>query len=124
MKSGQALIMLLVFVAVAITITTAAIMILFTNSQATADVYSGQSAYVLAESGAENAVIRLLRDPGYTGGDTLTIGTGNATISVTGSEPKTITSIGTDGNYQRRIQIVVSLANNILSVISWREISP
>jgi hypothetical protein len=78
-------------------------------------------AFQVAESGAENAIIRLLRDPNYTG-ETLTVGTGTAVITVTGTTTKTIISSGTNGSYLRKVQIVVGYVNNVLTISSWEEV--
>ncbi len=96
-------------------------MMTITNSQNTTKFQEGMIAFQVAESGAENAVIRLLRDPSYTG-ETLTVGSGTAVITVTGSSTKTILSSGTNGNYLRKLQIVASYVNNILTITSWQEV--
>ena len=90
MKSGQTLVLLLVFVAITITITSAAVAMMIINSQSGSRFELREITYTVAESGAENALLRLLRDPDYTG-ETLTIEDGTATITVTGSSVKTIT---------------------------------
>lgn len=120
-KKGQTLVTLLIFMVIGITITTAAVMMAITNSQNVTKFQEGMIAFQIAESGAENAVIRLLRDPNYTG-ETLTVGTGTAVITVTGTTTKTITSSGTNGSYLRKIQIVVGYVNNILTITSWQEV--
>lgn len=119
-NGGQALTALLVFMVVAITITTAAVAMIIASSQSAARLVSGESALAVAESGAENALLRLLRDTSY-GGETLAVGTGTATVTVTGGATRTITSTGQDGNFVRRVQIVASYSNNILVVLSWIE---
>ena len=91
-QKGQALITLLVFTIVAITITSAAVIIIFTNSIGTSKLEQGTNAYYVAESGAENALLRLLRDPNYSG-EILPVDDASVEISVanTGST-YTITS--------------------------------
>ena len=75
----------------------------------------------MAESGAENALLRLLRDPSYTG-ETLTIDTGTVTVVVTGAATKTITSTATSGNFVRKVQVVAGYTNGIFSITSWQEV--
>ena len=119
MKKGQTLLFLLVFMSLIVTLTTAAVSISIVNSVGNSSMQKGMIAYDIAESGAENALLRILRDSTYTG-ETLPIGNGTATITVEGS-PMTIISIGQYGTYQRKIEVVASLGDT-LSIVSWKEI--
>lgn len=118
---GQALISLIIFTAIATTVITATVLLSVVNATSASTAELGAQAYGLAESGAENALIRILRDPNYTG-ETLTIGSGQATMTVAGTSPKTISSVGTLGAFQREIQVVVLLTNGVVSIQSWREV--
>lgn len=120
-QKGQAFVTLIVFVAVATTLISAAVVVTLVNSQGTSKYALGEETLIIAESGAENALLRLLRDPNYTG-ETLTNVNGTATITVTGSTTKTITSEGVNGNFKRKIQVVGSFSNNIFSITSWNEV--
>lgn len=115
------LLMLLIYIEVAIMITTSAVAVAIINSKGTDKVYQGTTAFDVAESGAETAMIKLLRDPNYTG-ETLTINGGTATITITGSNPETVTSRGTLGNFTRTVQAIVDTSNNVLTVTSWKEL--
>ena len=119
-NKGNALITLLFFALITIIVTSAAIVMLMINSGAVTTVQQGNDAYSIAESGVENALLRLLRNPSYTG-EVLTIGTGTATITVTGGTTKTIISKGRIGNFERSIQVVATYINNVLTVTSWDE---
>ena len=120
-QRGQALITLLFFMIIAISVITTAVILLIVNSRTTSKTERGIQAYYVAEAGAENAVLRLLRNPNYTG-ETVTIGEGSATITIAGTDPKTITSTGVVGDFAKKVQVVVSYTNNILAVTSWKEI--
>lgn len=120
-NNGQALVTLLFFMIIAITVTSGAVVIILSNSLSASKFDQGNSAYYIAESGIENALIRLLRNPNYSG-ETLPIDTGNAIIQISGSNPITITSVGTLNNLSRTIQATVDYTNNILTVQSWKEI--
>lgn len=120
-KQGQTLLMLLVFMIIAITITSAATMLIVVNSANTQKLEGGSIAYQIAESGIENALLRLLRNPNYTGEARLTIGSGTADISVSGSNPYTITSIGKSGSFSRTLQVIVNYNGN-MTISSWREV--
>jgi hypothetical protein len=120
-QKGQTLVLLLIFMVVAIMITTASVAMIVTNIKATDKVAQSATTIDVAESGAENAVIKLLRDPIY-GGETLNIGGGQAVITITGTNPKTIISKGTLNNFTRTVQVIVDMTNNILTVTSWKEL--
>ena len=118
MKTGQALVTLLVFIATATIITAAATTVTLINSQTTGKFAQGESALTIAQAGADNAILRLLRNPSYVG-EVLTVGSGTATITVSGSSVKTITAEGKDGNFIRKIQVVGTFVNNTFTVSSW-----
>lgn len=118
---GQTLIILLMYMIVAIIVTTASVALAINNSRGTDKLYQGTNALDIAESGAETAMIKLLRDPAYTG-ETLTIGTGQAVITITGTEPKTLLSKGTLNNFSRSVQVIVTASNSALTVVSWKEL--
>lgn len=119
-QSGQVLVALLAFMATVIALTTMATVVTLTNALATSKYGSGQEALSVAETGIENAMIRLLRDPAYTG-ETLTIDTKTATISVSGSTPKTIISVGKSGDFRRTVQATVTYTNNVFTITNWSE---
>ncbi len=122
LQNGQTLITFLIFIVMGITITTAATMILMNSSLNASKVEVGTSALHVAESGVENALLRLIRDPTYTG-ETLSVGEGTAVVVVSGSSPLVVTSTGRVGNNIRKIQVSVGYTNGILAVTPpWREI--
>lgn len=120
-QSGQALVTLLFFMIIAITITSSAVVVIILNSQSASKVARTQEAFAAAESGAENALLRLLRDPNYSG-EIMPVNTSTATITVSGTSPITITSVGKSGEFLRTIQAQAEYSNNILTVNSWKEI--
>lgn len=118
---GQALVTLLIFVIITITVTAASVTLTILNSTANSNLEQAELTYYIAESGAENAVLRLLRNPNYTG-EVLPVGNGSATIQVTGATSKVVNSEGNLGNFSRKIQLQIQYTNNILSITSWKEI--
>jgi type II secretory pathway component PulK len=120
-NSGQAMVLLLAFMAVAITITSAATAVTLMHARSSSDYANGQDAMNIAESGIDNAILRLTRDRSYTG-ETLTVGSGTATITVSGTTTATITSVGQVNGFKRRVQAVVSVTTNIVSLTSWKEV--
>ncbi len=122
LMAGQTLVTLLVFVIVAIIITTSAVMITITNSMSADKFQQGIAVKQLAESGIENALLKLLRDPNYAS-ETISVGDGNAIISVTGDiNNKTIISEGKSGNFSRKVQTKITYNNDMLVILSWEEI--
>ena len=119
-NSGQTLVSLMIFMVAAIIIITAAVAVIIINSKATSKFYQGIVTYNLAEAGIENAIIRLLRDPNYTG-ETLVLEDATVETQVSGPSPYTITSSGTNGNFKRTIQATASYNDNILNISSWEE---
>jgi hypothetical protein len=118
---GQALITLLFFIVIAVTITSAAIILILVGSVSATKLQEGTKSYYIAESGIENALMRLIRNPSYTG-ETLPVGDGSVEISVTGASPYTITAIGGVGEYRRTIRATAQYVTGYLSVTSWEEI--
>src|SRR5437879_2153208 len=83
-QNGQALITLVFFMVIGITIISAATLVLSTNVSSAGAAEQGMMAYYAAESGAENGLLRLLRNPGYTGESISVVG-GTVTIQANGS---------------------------------------
>lgn len=121
-QKGQALITLLFFMIIAITVTSAAIVMILVNSLSGTRYQQGELAYHVAQSGADNAILRLLRNPNYTGENDIVIGGGSVDIQVTGSGPYTITSTGSYGTFTRTVETTVNYVNNLLTITSQREI--
>jgi hypothetical protein len=120
-SKGQALVTLLFFVVIAVTVTSAAVILILNTNLGTSKFEQGTEAYYIAESGMENALLRMLRDPNYTG-EVLSIGGGTATIQVTGTDPKIATSEGKIGTFDRKVEVVAGYVTGIMTVNSWKEI--
>jgi hypothetical protein len=123
MKQGQTLVILLVFMAVAVIVTTGSIMLAISNIEASGRQVLSQEAYDVAESGIENGLLTLLRNPFYTGG-ALTVGNGTATIEVTNGGYDTVTSTGQVGDYARTLRVTTIYMGGIMTITSWQEIFP
>jgi hypothetical protein len=121
-SSGQALVMLLVFMVIAITITAMAVSFVIVNSTAASHVEQADAALSIAESGAENALLRLVRDPTYSGTETLSIDGGTVTATVSATNPIIIFVNGKQGQFTRSIQVQAVFNNTVLTIQSWQEI--
>lgn len=120
-EKGQALVTLLFFVLISLTITTGAIIIIIINAISASRFQEGTVGYYVAESGVENALLRLLRDPNYIG-ETLMIGDQAAVITVTGINPKTVVVVSQNGNFKRTVQVQMDYNNGYYTFSNWKEI--
>lgn len=121
-QSGQALVSLLFIAIIGITVISAAAVLVYGNIQSASINEQGTYAYYVAESGAEEGFLRLLRNPHYSGtpvGQPLTVGLGSAAIQVSNG---TIISTGTYNNSVRKIQAQAVYNNGILTISSWKEV--
>ena len=127
-NKGQALVSLLFITAIAFTIIAASAIFIFQNIQGATVEEQGVGSYYMAEAGVNEALLRILRDPNYTGtpqGQPLVIQTANATGSAQvqySSISGMITSIGTYNNSVRKIQVQTVYNNGVLNISSWKEV--
>lgn len=91
------------------------------NSASLSKLEAGNISYYVAEAGIENAILRLIRDPVYTG-ETLSVDNATVLIAVTGSNPKTITATATNGNFKRAIEVQMTLTSGFYTLSGWKEI--
>jgi len=120
-QSGQALVVLLFYMIIAITLTTTAVAVIVSNSMSVTQEEEGNRALEVAEAGAENSLLRLMRNTSYTG-ETIILGDGSATSTVSGTMTKTIVSTGTIGGNSRVVSVSVSIINGVITVTSWQEL--
>lgn len=121
-SKGQALVILLFVALIGITVITAAAVVAYGNISSASVVEQGNYAYYIAESGVEEGLLRLIRNPSYTGtpvGQPLSIGGGNVTIEVSGN---TITATGIYNNNVRKIRADTVYVNYTRTITSWKEI--
>jgi hypothetical protein len=121
-QTGQALVTLLFFILISLTITSGAIIIIIANSFSVSKFQEGELSYYAAESGVENALLRLLRDPNYTG-ETLTIEGTTVIATVSGvAFPKVVTSTGQNGNFKRTVQAQINYDGIHYTFSNWKEL--
>lgn len=119
-QSGQTLIALLLFMMLVIAVTAAAAVITITNIRAGNGYAQSEQALMYAESGIDNALLRLSRDPSYSG-ETLAFTHGSVTISVSGTAVKTIIAAGTSDAYRRTVTVTITEDNGVIHRTSWSE---
>ncbi len=121
-SSGQAVITVIFIAVIGMFISTGAIFSVANALESSSIQELGSSAFQAAESGIEYGVLRLMRDPTYTGG-TMSVGSsGTCTVTITGSPEMTIQSIGTVGSVSRKIVATAHYNNLILVIDSWKEV--
>ena len=123
-ESGQALISLLFVAIIGITVMSSAVILVYGNTQSASITEQGTYANYVAESGAEEGLLRLLRNPNYTGtavGQPLPVGLGSVVIQVS-TASGLITSIGTYNNAVRKIQVQTVYNNGVRTISSWKEV--
>lgn len=121
LPDGQALVVLLVFMVVSLTITSAAVVIILMNARSASRFEQAQDAIAQAENGVENTLLRLLRDPTYSG-EAYTIDSGNVIVAVSGITNKVIQSKGTSRDFVRDLEVHASATGGAVTVTSWKEI--
>ncbi len=122
-NSGQTLVSLLLISVIGITIAAGATTLVIINSQSALKFEQGTIAYSIAQSGIDNALLRLLRDPTYTG-EVLSIGQGAADIKVSSNSGSYIATVsGQISNFVRKVQINAHYnTNQVLMIDSKKEI--
>jgi Tfp pilus assembly protein PilX len=119
---GQVMITMLYIMVIGMLVTTGATYALISNTQSSTTYELGSRAMSAAESGLENAVLRLIRDPAYTG-EVLTIDTqSTATISVSTASGTIITSQGDTNGVIRHMQAEIGYTGSVLTITSWKEL--
>src|SRR5258706_5339715 len=125
-SKGQALVTLLFFMVLAITITSAAIILLVNNISGSSAGEQGATTYYGAESGVEEAIIRLIRDPNYSG-ESFQVGGINVIVQVTSQGSSyNILSTATNNNDVRKIQAQLIYSHSsaaAFTISSWKEIN-
>lgn len=120
-QSGQALVPLLIFVVMAMIMIMFTVSLVVVNSQNARVYLVGEQALSIAESGIENAMMRLLRNASYVG-ETVTVGSGQAVVTVNGTQPYVITSVGSLNQQSRTIVVTATRSAGLFEVISWQEV--
>lgn len=116
------MITMLYIMVVGMLVTTGAAYALIGNTQSTTTYELGTLAHSVAESGLENALLRLIRDPSYTG-ETFVINSGQtATVTVSTASGVVITSSGSVGDVVRQVEAQIHYNEGILTIDSWKEL--
>jgi len=120
-QSGYILTSLLVYIVVLLVITTTSVLVSISSLRSQTYFEGGVEVLAAADSGAENAILRLLRDPTYAG-ESLQIDGKDIVITVEGTSPQVITVVADSGAFERTVQVTVDRIEGILQVLSWKEL--
>ena len=116
---------ILVISIVALMISTSISLLGIGESKSALDYKKGQETLVIAESCAEEALLRLRNDDTYLGGS-LNLGGGSCTINIENVDDNFTIDIQAEiagpPNYVKRIQVEAVRAGNSMNIISWAEI--
>lgn len=123
-NSGQALVALLIFITMSIAFIGGMVAVSVINTQSSSKYNQSETAYYIAESGIEEAIIQLLRNPGYANtAQEIPIGKGSAKVLVTTeNNTKIILSVGTYGSLVRKIEVKGDYSDTF-KITSWKEIN-
>lgn len=126
MKHGYVtLISILVIGAVGLAISTSLLLLGIGNSRTSFAVEQGNQAKALANTCGEEALQRIRDLNSYAGSDSLVLGEGSCSYTVTnqGGQNRTITAEGEVGTMLRRVEILVDAVTPVVEVLSWQEVA-
>ncbi len=121
-SGGQALLTVIFIAVIGMFITTGALYALLNNINTATLEDVGVMTRSAAESGIENALVRLIRDPSYAGETMMLDANKTVIVSVTGSTSQTITAVATEGLITHKIAVVVHYNGGVLTIDSWNSI--
>jgi hypothetical protein len=85
----------------------------------------GGTAFYIADGCMEEALERIRKDTAYgvgAGTINLTVSNGSCTIVVADSgSTRTVTVVGTKGNFNKKIEIDLTLTGNVITIDGWEE---
>lgn len=81
-------------------------------------------AKMLADACVEKVLDDIITTPTYTGTQTITLGAGNCSVTVTGATvPKTIQSTGTVDNVVQRATVTVTQVAPTITITTWQYVA-
>lgn len=120
-QSGQAMLAVVGLLSVGLLMATTNILIgIIGHDQALAFQQSDQGR-CLAEAGAEEASLRLARNPDYSGGQ-LVIDEKNVNIEVSGDNAKTVVSSVNYFGKIKKVQVTVNISSGLAEITDWQEV--
>lgn len=95
------------------------------NQKAALVLQQSVQARALAMACAEDVLETLHETPAYTGTNSITLGQGNCTYTVTsgGGNARVIDTTGTVNGVVRKIKIYATITSSSISITSWQEVT-
>ena len=121
-STGQALITVIFGSVIALTVVTGAVTALINDVEGNTAQELGAKALSAAESGAESALVSLLRNPSYIGETIQVDTTTTATVTVSTASGVLISSTGISGQVTRKVTVTSHYNDINLVIDSWKEI--
>ena len=125
-QSGYIALLAVLIVGAIATATSLVLLSTSADSQRSALVsQQSKQARALTVACGEEALQIIHEDTSYTGSDSLTLGQGNCTYTVTstGASTRSISITATVGNIFRNIQINATIGASNISITSWQDVS-
>ncbi len=120
-QPGNILVIVLVMMVVGITIATMSLALVITTTQSMGGAMEADRMRTAAEGAIENAILKVLRNPSYSG-ETMTIDGIPITLTVTQGAQTTVMATAVKGTHRQRYQVVLQRTNGVLGVVSWLHI--
>lgn len=123
-QDGQVLVSILIIIAVSVLATGTAV-VASSLSKTTGISTTSDKLLYAAESGVDESLIKLLRNPTIYNGETLIID--GVSVNVVVNRPPTtttiiITSEAVQDSFRRKVEVFAEFVNNILTITSWKQI--
>lgn len=118
---GQALIPLLIVIIIILSLGVAAIELAISNIIVSRYFQEETSGYYTVEAVLENALLRTLRNPNYSGED-LQINDTSCTIEISGESPRVVTARCESGRWIRKLEAEVYFSEGIMEVENISEV--
>jgi hypothetical protein len=119
-NSGQALVPLLILLALVIVLGTAALFLSVGGMVINVASREGEQVLLATEGAIENGLLRVLRDPGYTG-ESLQVGGYDCTIEASGPSPISVTAECRSGRAVRRLEAAAEVVMGEIIINSLTE---
>lgn len=124
--SGAVVLVSVLFIgAIGAAIATTLLLLGLNSSRLSFSLEQSHQAQGLATACAESALQAIWANESTTGTQTLTLGSGTCTYTITnlGGEQRKITASGTVQTVTRKVQLSISALNPTITVSSWQEIA-
>lgn len=120
-----ALISVLIVGLIGMTITTSLLLLGVENNQTGIVQQQSNQSKVLADACIEEALQQISDSTPFTGTDTISLGQGSCTYTVTsqGGQNRTITATGTVDDVIRKTEVIIDKITPSISVVLWQEVA-